>query len=198
MMKHSMMKPLLVVLGFCAVTQARASDFIFFNGFEQFQPPVPGSVIFTEIMSNPTVVPDADGEWFELKNLSEQILNLGDCTVAGSGGSPNALPQFVFTAGNFAVVARNADMGANGGVDAFAAFTFSLAASGTLTLTCDGSVIDTVSWSAESAGNSRNLDEGHFSAIDNDNPANWCYSTIAYNNGDTGSPGSVNEQCPAR
>jgi hypothetical protein len=38
----------------------------------------------------------------------------------------------------------------------------------------------------------------HFDAADNDNLLNWCFTTMAYNaGGDTGSPGSANESCPA-
>jgi hypothetical protein len=194
-----MNKTLLLVMGVAAMGQAQAGadDLIFLNGFDQFQQPVAGTVIISEIMSNPAGVEDSVGEWFELTSVAQQTFYLGGCTVAGSGGSPNTLPQYALQAGAIAVLARSDDMATNGGIDAFTSFNFALAASGTLTLKCGKTVIDATSWTNESAGHSRQLDVLHFDAISNDDPANWCLSTIPYNTDNTGSPGAGNEQCPA-
>lgn len=170
-------------------------EFVFFDGFETSTRPVTGAVIFTEIMSNPTVVSDASGEWFELTSVNPRTVDLGGCTVAQGIGS-SILPAHALDSGVAAVAARNTDFGSNGGVDAFAAFSFPLPASGSLELSCDGRSIDVVSWTTETAGRSRSLDSGHYDAAVNDVDANWCLSAQSYNGTDTGTPNQVNEPCP--
>lgn len=180
---------------FALAGNAGAGDFIYFDGFESVTHPVAGALIVSEIMSNPTAVTDDQGEWFELTNVSAQTVDVGGCGV-DNGGAPSLLPSHAFGAGTMAVVARNTSIATNGNVSAFAVFTFALAATGSIELTCDGRVIDSVSWPAESAGHSRNLDPRHFDAVQNDDPLNWCFSTMLYNALDAGSPNSGNETCP--
>ena len=191
-MKHI----LAIVAGLVAAGPAHAGDLIFFDGFEAVLHPVAGSVVINEIMSNPTAVADNVGEWFELANVSAQTVDLGGCVV-GDGTAQNTLPAQSLAAGGAAVVARSTSEIDNGGVQAFAAFTFGLGATGLLSLACDDRLIDQTAWTAnESAGQSRGLDPAHANAVDNDDPANWCFATALYNNVDKGSPGAANEACP--
>jgi hypothetical protein len=186
---------LLIATCLCAHA-AHAGDFVYFAGFEDTQPPVTGSVIVTEIMSNPVDVADASGEWFELANVSDQLVDLGACSV-GHDVTQNALPAHALSAGSFAVVARSTNTVDNGNVPAFATFAFGLGSSGTIDLTCEGRLIDEVTWSSESAGHSRSLDPQFFNAVDNDNDMRWCFTTQVYDVTDTGTPGAGNAGCPA-
>jgi hypothetical protein len=181
----------------CAgLTPAHASDFVFFHGFETSLHPVAGAVIITEIMSNPTAVLDTAGEWFELANVSTQTIDLGGCAVS-QNMSQAILPAYALAADAFAVVARSSDYNQNGMVSAFATFSFGLAASGSLSLDCDGRGVDAVTWPGESPGHSSNLYPANFNAVDNDDWINnWCFTTTLYNEVDTGSPAAANESCP--
>jgi hypothetical protein len=188
-------KQVLFALVLGAVAPVYAGDLIFFDGFEAVLHPVPGSVIFNEIMSNPTAVADNVGEWFELNNVSAQAVDVGGCIVS-NGANQSTLPAHNLVAGSVAVVARSTDEIVNGGVAAFAAFPFGLGASGLLSLACDDRLIDETTWADETAGKSRSLDPARANALDNDNVANWCFATVLYNAVDNGSPGSTNEACP--
>ena len=69
-----------------------------------------------------------------------------------------------------------------------------------LGLSCNTVLIDHVSFAVVTKGQSLSLDPRHFSAVDNDNPANWCLATVPYNmlagSTDSGSPNAVNPLCP--
>lgn len=174
---------------------AHAGDYVFFDSFEIVPHPAPGAVIVTEIMSNPTNVPDTTGEWFELTNVSAQSVDLGGCIVSRAP-TQNTLPSLLLAPDASAVLARSTDTLANGNVMAFATFTFTLTMSGTVDFICDGRLIDTMTWPGEIAGRSRSLDPRHFDAVSNDNDANWCFSTTLYNATDAGTPRTANETCP--
>ena len=189
------MKRALVLMALGACAPAYAGDLIFFEGFEAVLHPVSGSVIVNEIMSNPTAVADNVGEWFEVANVSAQTIDLGGCIVS-NGSNQSTLPAHSLAPGNLAVVARSTSEIDNGGVVAFAAFTFGLGATGVLSLACDEHLIDETAWADESAGKSRSLDPARANALDNDDPANWCFATVPYNAVDNGSPGVTNEACP--
>lgn len=191
------MKLLLPTTLCLCMSAAHAGDFVFFESFESALHPVAGSVIVTEIMSNPTVVADTAGEWFEMSNLSDQSIDLGGC-IASQNAAQNTLPAHTVPPSAFAVAARNTDTSSNGNVVAFATFTFGLGASGALELSCDGRVIDAVTWGGESAGHSSNLRPQQFDAVANDDwLSNWCFTTTSYNGTDTGTPNAGNENCPS-
>lgn len=182
---------------FCVSVPVHAGDFIFFDSFEVALHPVAGSVIVTEVMSNPVLVADAAGEWFEMANVADQSIDLGGCVVSQSALQAT-LPAYVMPPAGFAVAARSTDMSSNGNVAAFAVFNFGLGASGALELHCDGRLIDAVTWSGESPGHSSNLRPQNFDAVANDNwILNWCFTTTSYNGTDTGTPNAANENCPS-
>lgn len=185
-----------VVFAFAAMP-AVASDFVFFAGFESSLHPVTGAVIFTESMPDPSLVADNVGEWIELANLSEQTVDLGGCTV-GNGSTTNTLPNFDLAPGAYAVIARSNDANGNGGVAAFATFTFSLTSNGTLFLDCDAREIDHAPWVSGIAGQSFNLYPDKTTAQDNDVVESWCfYVATTYNGTDSGTPGTANGTCPS-
>jgi hypothetical protein len=160
-------------------------------------PPGAGDVIFTEWLSNPAQVTDANGEWFELENVSADTIALDGCSVTNQSAGAATLPYQVLSPDEILLAARSSDSATNGGLPPpQATFTFSLTASGSLTLTCGGTVIDTVSWTTETAGASTSLDPDHYTSTDNDLPGSYCPGATPYGDGDLGTPWSDNPQCP--
>ena len=61
-----------------------------------------------------------------------------------------------------------------------------------------GTSIDTVVYSSSLVvnGASASLSPSAFSAVSNDQPANWCAGASAIPGGDKGTPGAPNDSCP--
>jgi len=165
--------------------------------------PAPGDVIVTEIMQNPAVLPDSDGEWFEVYNAGSATFQLGNCTVEGGGGTESFLVDADLTIAPAQSLVFSVDATVNQGFTADFQWGsgFSLNnSSDTVRLVCDGTTIDEVSYDngatfPDSSGMSMSLDPGSYTAAANDNGANWCDGFTNYN-GDFGTPGAVNPACP--
>ena len=166
--------------------------------------PGAGALVISEIMQNPAVLMDDEGEWFEVHNPSAtDTYQLMGCTVEGSmadtpfmidvdlpigpgeyltfavdtAGGPGFAADFTWTAGTYTL---------NNNADA-------------VTLTCDGNVVDTVAYDngatfPDPNGASMTLDPGSLDATANDDGMNWCEATSDYN-GDLGTPGAANDSC---
>jgi plastocyanin len=175
--------------------------------------PVAGDLLITEFMKNPAVVDDNQGEWIELRNVSNHVLELnglrledanltgGDGhTIAAEGGSWRLAP------GAFAVLGLNADQDTNGGVPVdyvYTSFNLGNGSGGdTITLLSGETVIDTVVYNQADfptvAGVSAQL-SGDFDPTTDDNNlgAAWCDSPDLAGpfTGDQGSPGRPNRVC---
>lgn len=169
--------------------------------------PAPGEVIVTEIMQNPSVLPDADGEFFELYNTTMSTLQLSGCVIEGSTDNGFTvlgdlqIPSLGFV--TFATTSMvdqgfiadyqwpDADYNLTNGAD-------------TVRVVCDGAMIDEVAYDGGGAmgvfpdpnGQSMSLDPGSWDSVSNDDGANWCPGTTDYN-GDFGTPGTPNPICMA-
>jgi hypothetical protein len=144
-------------------------------------------------MPNPDAVSDAAGEWIELWANSEIDLNglqLGvtfpevDATIASAA-------CITIPADSYALLARVADMGQNGGLPAVdATFSFNVTNSGPgLFIAVDDMLLDAVAYSSSGTGVARSLDPDAYDPAQNDADANWCPATDAYGAGDLGTPG---------
>ncbi len=166
-----------------------------------------GSVIITEIMQDPSAVGDDLGEWFEVYNTTASDINLQGWNVIDDDKSledegftiENSL---VIAAGSYLVFANNGDAASNGGLptpDYIFTTDFLLGNnSDGMKLECSSTIIDQVIWDGgtnfpDPTGASMALHPNHYSAIDNDDGANWNIATTAYGDGDFGTPGVVNE-----
>ena len=79
----------------------------------------PGDLIISEIMSNPAVVSDTNGEWFEIFNASSHSHDLNGLVLADNGSNSHTVnnPGSLFiNPGEYLVMGRNADSMANGGL----------------------------------------------------------------------------------
>ena len=167
--------------------------------------PSPGDIVITEYMAAPSVTSDAAGEWIELYNNSGATLDIQGLELHDDAGDSHVIgASLAVAAGQRLVLARNADPGTNGGVQADYEYSgFALEDVDTIVLEFDGVEVDRVAydvgfWSGV-AGHSITLDPtlGAPDATINDSPSNWCGSAIPLTSpgSDFGTPGAANDTC---
>ena len=148
---------------------------------------VAGDLWITEAMPDPSAVGDSYGEWVELYNNTDSPVSLDGldepCSVSGA---------VAIEPGGFVVLAKKADVSANGGISGAVECSLSLSNSGkTLSVGLDGALLDSFTYGSASAGVSfqRAYSGG-----------TW-YETICksgsatYGDGDRGTPGDFNTAC---
>jgi hypothetical protein len=166
----------------------------------------PGDLIVTEIMNNPFVVSDADGEWFEIFNASSSTVDLRGLEIRDDGSDSHViagLDPVNIAPGQYFVLGINDNPLFNGGatVDYEYPSGFALANGGDEIEIVDGAtVIDRVAWDGGPSfpdlnGASMSLNPEFLNAADNDLGFNWCESTSALSGGDLGTPGATNDAC---
>jgi hypothetical protein len=163
--------------------------------------PGPGELVITEFMADPaTPVTDANGEWFEVLATLDVDLNGLQLANEGTGSSLVVSTECLrIEAGQYALFARSADPALNGNLPApNALFSFGLANTGARALVLrSGDVeIDRVTWTSSVAGASWQLSPDALDAVSNDDPANFCLGTELYSEGNRGTPGAPNHDCP--
>ena len=80
-----------------------------------------GDLLITELMSNPMLVSDTNGEWFEIFNASASAIELNGITISDDGGNLheiNNTGSLLIQAGEYFVLGRNGDTLSNGGYNA--------------------------------------------------------------------------------
>jgi hypothetical protein len=145
---------------------------------------------------------DDTNEWFEVYAATDVDLN---SLVAGRTADDldplfeEATDCIRLSAGQYAVFAKSADEGANGGIaDVTAEFGFALVPAGSIVLGVGDVVVDQIAWTGVSDGASTALDPDQLDATANDDEANWLRCNAAYGDeklGNTGTPGVGNEAC---
>ncbi len=167
-------------------------------------PPAPGDLIVTEIMKDPVGVPDKDGEWFEILNVSDHEVDLTGLVIRDDGGNEFGVVStepIMVQPQEYFVFGPNADRGTNGGVTVdYEYFGLMLNNDGDgLTLLFEGEIIDEVHYDTvnfpEAIGASLSLDPGQLSASANDSPDAWCEATTPYDVRNLGTPGAPNDEC---
>ena len=170
-------------------------------------PPGPGDLVITEVMPSPAAVADAAGEWFEARVMRDIDLNGLGLDRAGDTAMPDVIesPDCIHIAGGaYVVFARNPDSLSNGGLAPYGTFRFSLL-SGSPTVPGDvrimngATIVDAVTWTASRTARSLSLDPDFANDTANDDAANFCDGTTAYNTvgslSDFGTPSLPNGQC---
>jgi hypothetical protein len=166
-----------------------------------------GDLLITEIMFNPSSLGDAEGEWFEVLNNSGESINM--INLAIRRGSNNAFhvisSDLVLATGEYAVLGRTAT--ATNNVDYVYGTSISLANAGEDIIIntygtngIDGDIICSVDYGANGFntgvnGSSLQLDSEITDATAALLGSNWCSSTLTYNTGDLGTPGTINSIC---
>ncbi|NUN15234.1 MAG: lamin tail domain-containing protein [Myxococcales bacterium] len=165
----------------------------------------PGAVIFTEIMFNPKAVADAQGEWLEIYNTTDETIDLVGLILTSDKDSNHiitAAQPLLLPPKSHMALARNATAS---GISPAYEWVSGINLGNTtdsVTLLLGTTVIDTVAWSPEAGfpapdGASIQLDPGATDAQKNDVGLYWCDSTEPAPNGDLGTPGAANTACPA-
>jgi hypothetical protein len=168
--------------------------------------PTTGELAFTEIMADPTISTDSDGEWFEMRNLTARVIDLSGCMIESS--TSTGMESFTITSlsvapGAYVTFARNsnapfvADYTYNAGIN-LNNTTDSLA------LYCDDGMathlVDYVGYDngatfPDPTGASISLNPARVSATQNDLGSNWCAASSSFGVGDLGTPGAANDAC---
>ena len=155
-------------------------------------------LIINEIMSDPTMVSDVVGEWFEIYNADENSIDLsGYYFTDAEGDSFGISSSLVIQPMQYVVFGCNNDQNSNGGftVDyAYNRTNFSLDNTEDEIIFYDSNnnQIDTVQYNSSFpilAGASLEL-TGLF--YDNNNGSFWATSMVQYGLGDYGTPGNQN------
>lgn len=195
--------------GFDGGTDAGPPD----GGASAPRAPRADEVIFVELMPNPSVVSDFDGEWFELLNRSDATLELADCVLVDSIRSHEVQPiggSLQVAAGDIVLMAKKLDPRINGGIEDVD-YAFGLSDEGAVSLgsmggamelRCDDQTVDRVDYDESwpfARGRAMQLDPLHEESGENAEAGRWCVATALYgdpeNAADYGTPGLPNGPC---
>jgi hypothetical protein len=155
-----------------------------------------GMLVINEIMIDPLSSSSTEmGQWIELYNNSDQWINLSEWTIENQSGQSIVFSSFILAPESYFVVGASGLTSENGGYTPNAVWgSFSLSSEGSLSLSGRYiiEVTEYISWNA-----SWNLLSG--ASLERVNPGwasndseSWSHSTIAYGDGDLGTPGTQN------
>ncbi len=162
---------------------------------------VPSEIIITEIMQNPSSVSDANGEWIEIYNASENSITINGWIIQDNGTDQHVITAehtLSIDSEQYFVLGRNSDFNTNGGINIdyqYSGITLANSDDEIIIFSSDGiTEVDRVEYDGGSewpdpTGASMALIE---LVSDNNIGSNWEISTIEYENGDYCSPGSAN------
>jgi hypothetical protein len=161
-----------------------------------------GQLIVSEIMPAPAGVQERYGEWFEVTNPNNFIVDFYGLIVSSAGGEAITLSTHLFVApGAQVLFAASGSSGLNGGlngIDVVYGLELTLDNTDTLELSYQGTVFDTVSWDESYplfTGAALNLNVSFLDADSNDDSGYWCTPSSAYSGANFGTPGRINDVC---
>ena len=168
--------------------------------------PAAGSLIITEIMSDPTGAPDKTGEYFEIYNTTDRGIDIRDMTLQGN--TPSEVHLITFTVAlivpshGYMVLGESQDKDLNGGIDVDYQYD-GIGLSNTadrIAIYCGQDMIDQVKYNTlngwpKQPGHAKVLDPSGYDADKNDDPAYWCNASTKMKDGDYGSVGQANSAC---
>lgn len=159
-----------------------------------------GALIVTELIANPALVSDTNGEWFEIYNTTSRAIDLLALVFRDDATNTFTVDvSLIVPAGGYAVLGRNADVSTNGGVAVdyvYPSSSFYIDNAGDeIVIERAGVVIDRVAYTTPTEGASWSLDPRYFDSVSNDSLANWCDALSSYGLGDRGTPGGANDYC---
>lgn len=167
-----------------------------------------GDLLITEIMYNPALLGDTEGEFIEVVNNSVADINLNQVVIVRVNGDDRHTinTDVVLSPGDYAVLGRT--LTASDNVDYSYGSAITLPNTGEIlqlanygTDGTNGSVICGVDYGAANfitglSGVSLQLSNDVSSVGEILDGLNWCESTQAYSTGDLGTPGLANYVCP--
>jgi hypothetical protein len=157
------------------------------------------SVIINEIMNNPAVVSDADGEWFELHNTGEDTVDLNGWVIRDNGQDYHEISAqegAYIEPGGYFVLGRRQDPAINGGYRpdyVYQGIILSNEEDEIILVDPLGRVADSVAygagWPVGSGRSMEFIEEG----TDNSRGEEWAPAVSSYGDGDLGTPGAKND-----
>ena len=163
-----------------------------------------GDLVITEIMKDPAAVAQEVGEWFEIYNATNTIIDLERLEVRDDGVDTFTISESVLVnPGQYVVFGANGAPSTNGGAEVHFAYNrsdFSLGNdSDEIVLVTSQGEIDRVDYNdtlfPDSDGMAMSLDTNFSNAIDNDDGQHWCDAEDSFGDGDSGTPAGVNPNC---
>jgi hypothetical protein len=156
-------------------------------------PVLPGELVISEVMANPSLVPDADGEWFELFNPTASSIDLNGLVLSDDGLDSHTITGSVIIApGGYLVLGSNGNPASNGGYSPdYVYSTFLLANSEDEIVISEGATeIARLNYTVGFvvSGASRELP---FGASPPFTESQYTLATTPYGDGDLGTPGTV-------
>ena len=158
----------------------------------------PSPVVINEIMLNPLSVGDELGEWIEIYNNSEEIIDLQNWYIQDAETDLHIIQEsLILSPGDFMVLGINANETVNGGVGVdyqYSNFYLDNSEDEIMILSPAGVLMDSLAYNEDLFF--PNL-EGSAMALLNANMENscgfnWRQATSSFGNGDLGSPGQDN------
>ncbi len=152
-------------------------------------------LLISELMADPSAVPDSVGEWVEIVNADKVVVNLRGWQLADLGGERHTIAADLLVApGQYVVLARNGDAAANGGVTAgyvYAGIQLSNSADELILVAPWGVEVDRVQW-----GDAWGITVHAGASLERttlDGAAQWApaHSVWPGSTGDKGSPGQA-------
>lgn len=158
---------------------------------------VPSNVYISEVMRNPTVVPDAEGEYIELTNGGSEIFTLQGCRIQRESQSFAIDSALQIPAAGSVVLANGEAPGFTPDY-VYSGMSLPNSANFELVVDCSGQEVDRLSINLDdfpdSAGRSLSLDASVNSPSRNDSASAWCLATTPLG-ADFGTPGAPNPPC---
>ena len=157
------------------------------------------NIIINEIMQNPSAVSDSEGEWFEIYNNSEEEIDLNGFIIKDNDTDSHTVSSTTIVQPySYAVLGRNADYSANGGVYIdyeYSSVNLANGADEIILIDSFGETVDSVAydggtnWPDPNGATMALLEIG----LDNNLGENWVeYDSTTYGDGDYGTPGYAN------
>lgn len=162
--------------------------------------PDAGELIITEIMSNPAMVSDTKGEWFEVLNTTGNSLQINGLEIKDSGSNSHIIDSespLIVDPGQVYVFAKSGNPDENGGVRSdyvYNGFSLSNGEDEIILALANGTIIDEVCYTDGwplSAGISMEVNAGFLDHLQNDQAEHWVLASETYGDGDLGTPGVI-------
>jgi len=165
-----------------------------------------GELLLTEVMPDPSAISDTEGEWFEIYNNSDRVINLRNLVLGRDDSNRHIIADSIeLSPGTFIALERT-DLATNASNSYVYGSAILLPNTGAVlsifnegTETDPGDIIFSVNYGGEffpgSPGASISLNPNMMNATDALIGTSWCTSTSVYSTGDFGTPGAANDSC---
>ncbi len=165
-----------------------------------------GELLITEIMANPTALSDTEGEWFEIYNNSDHVINLQNLILERDEINIHTITEPIDLAPASYYILSRTDLSTDLSNEYVYGSDITLSNTGAVlsiynegSETSPGALIYSLDYGETNfpsgTGASIGLNPNLLNPSDALLGSSWCISTSAYSTGDLGTPGAVNDLC---